>query len=88
MTTMDLNTYKLDLIRSISAAESYEEVKRAFRTVSLRTASILKQTSAEEKEYISKEEVLDGIRRGLEEVEEGKRTGRRGKLLQEVIDEL
>lgn len=41
MTTMDLNTYKLDLIRSISAAESYEEVKRAFRTVSLRTVKYL-----------------------------------------------
>lgn len=88
MTTMDLNAYKQELIRSISAADSFEGVKRAFRNVSLQAAHRLKQTSTEEKEYISKEELLEGIRSGLDEVEEGRRNGRRGKLLQEVIDEL
>ncbi len=50
MTTMDLNTYKLELIRNISAADSFEEVKQAFRDVSLQAAHRLKQTAVEEKE--------------------------------------
>lgn len=44
---------------------------------------------AEDKvEYISKEEILAGIDAGLKEVAERKRTGRKAKTLDELIDEL
>ncbi len=39
-------------------------------------------------EYISKEEVLSGIRRGLEEVKSARLKGEEQKTLQELIDEL
>lgn len=42
----------------------------------------------EEVEYISKAEVLSGIDTGLRELVERKRTGRKAKTLEELIDEL
>ncbi len=42
----------------------------------------------EETAYISKEEVLAGIDAGLKEMVERKRTGRKAKTLEELIDEL
>ena len=42
----------------------------------------------DETEYISKEEVLDGIRQGLADVKEAREKGMQLKTLQEVIDEL
>ena len=44
--------------------------------------------SQEETEYISKAEVLAGIDAGLKEMAERKRTGRKAKTLEELIDEL
>lgn len=41
----------------------------------------------EETAYISKEEVLAGIDAGLKEMMERKRTGRKAKTLEELIDE-
>jgi len=41
-----------------------------------------------EVEYISKEEVLEGIRKGLMDVQEARKSGKQLKTLQEVIDEL
>ncbi len=42
----------------------------------------------EEIEYISKEEILAGIRQGLLDVKEDRKNGTPLKTLQEVIDEL
>ena len=48
-----------------------------------------KHNKAEKKaEYISKQEVLDGIRQGLTEFYRAQRTGEKQKTLQELIDEL
>ena len=41
-----------------------------------------------EAEYVRKEEVLAGIDAGLKEMVERKRTGRKAKTLEELIDEL
>ena len=41
-----------------------------------------------ETEYISKQEVLEGIRQGLKDVQESRASGKKLKTLQEVIDEL
>lgn len=66
-------------ILNIEDTEIFNKIKRSFN-------QILKQES--EKETISKEEILSGISCGLKEVAEAKRTGRKLKTLQEVIDEL
>ena len=39
-------------------------------------------------EYITKAELLEGIRQGLKDVQESRKSGERLKTLQEVIDEL
>lgn len=41
-----------------------------------------------ETEYISKQEVLEGIRQGLKDIQESRANGKKLKTLQEVIDEL
>ncbi len=46
------------------------------------------QSEKEETEYISKEEVMNGIREGLTEVFLAQKEGRKLKTLQELIDEL
>ena len=46
---------------------------------------IRKEKSAD---YISKEEVLEGIRQGLADVKDARESGAQLKTLQEVIDEL
>ena len=48
----------------------------------------LSQEETEYMEYISKAEVLAGIDAGLKEMAERKRTGRKAKTLEELIDEL
>lgn len=50
---------------------------------------LLENTRTEEEcEYISKEEILAGIDAGLKELAERKRTGRKAKTLEELINEL
>ena len=41
-----------------------------------------------ETEYISKQEVLEGICQGLKDIQESRANGKKLKTLQEVIDEL
>lgn len=48
----------------------------------------LQTEEKEETEYISKEEVMDGIREGLTEMFRAQRMGIKQKTLQELIDEL
>lgn len=67
MTTMDLNTYKLELIRNISAADSFEDVKRAFRSVSLQATRMLRQNTTSE-ESVEKKEMLEDIRQSIKEM--------------------
>ena len=77
-----LNTDKVALVREILNIED----KDIFNNLKQAVKQILKQESA--KDVISKEEILSGIASGLQDVAEAKRTGRKLKTLQEVIDEL
>ncbi|MBO5058148.1 MAG: hypothetical protein J6C05_03720 [Prevotella sp.] len=52
----------------------------------MRTSTI--EHEAESEEYISKEEILAGIRQGLMEVKEAREKGIKLQTLQELIDEL
>lgn len=49
---------------------------------------LIEDLKAESEETISKEEILAGIDRGLKEMKERKRTGRKAKTLEELINEL
>lgn len=49
---------------------------------------LIEDLKAQDEETISKEEILAGIDRGLKEMAERKRTGRRAKTLEELINEL
>lgn len=77
-----LNADKASLVREILNIED----KDIFNKLKQAVKQILKQEST--KDVISKEEILSGIASGLKEVAEAKRTGRKLKTLQEVIDEL
>jgi hypothetical protein len=63
-------------------------VRRVLKYLKHITTQKEKATETEEEEYISKEEILAGIRQGLLDMEEARRTGKKLKTLQEVIDEL
>jgi hypothetical protein len=49
---------------------------------------LIEDLKAESEETISKKEILAGIDRGLKEMMERKRTGRKAKTLEELINEL
>lgn len=49
---------------------------------------LIEDLKAESEETISKGEILAGIDRGLKEMMERKRTGRKAKTLEELINEL
>lgn len=68
MTTLELNA---ELFRQLSViAEDESFMKKAVRAI--RRLARQKEEQADEKEYISKEEVLDGIRQGLMDVKAGR----------------
>ena len=80
-----LDVTRKEIIRELYAIHTQEALNSIRRSVK----RILKREEAEEEtEYISKQEVLDGIRQGLTEFYRAQRTGEKQKTLQEVIDEL
>ena len=78
----------------MKATVSMELLWQTIQSLSLKDkewlSSKLIEDIREEKgeDYISKEEVLDGIRQGLADVKEAREKGMQLKTLQEVIDEL
>lgn len=90
MTTMDLNTYKLELIRDISAANSFEDVKRAFRNISLRAlrSQETENDSISEEECSSKEEILEEIKQSVKEMKAMKAGKMKAITWEEMLNEL
>ena len=78
----------------MKATISMESLWQAIQSLPLKNkewlSSKLIENIRDEKEldYISKEEVLEGIQQGLMDVEEARKSGKQLKTLQEVIDEL
>ncbi|MDR0894834.1 MAG: hypothetical protein LBN06_05980 [Prevotellaceae bacterium] len=84
MTAMELNaeiSHQLSLI-----ADDENTLQRVLKY--MKRLAARKEKTMEEEEYISKEELLTGIREGLLDMKEAQRTGEKLKTLQEVIDEL
>lgn len=84
MTTLELNA---ELFRQLSIiAEDETLMRKAVKAI--RRLAQQKEAQSDETEYISKEEVLAGIDAGLKDMIERKRTGKKAKTLEELIDEL
>lgn len=78
----------------MKATVSMEFLWQTIQSLSLKnkewlSSKLVKDIQEEkETEYISKQEVLEGIRQGLKDVQESRANGKKLKTLQEVIDEL
>lgn len=84
-TTIDLQAEKLALISSICNVDSVSVIKSLKRSLE---RTLAKEREAESEEYISKEEILAGIRQGLMEVKEAREKGIKRQSLQQLIDEI
>ncbi|MDR1003613.1 MAG: hypothetical protein LBL97_01175 [Prevotellaceae bacterium] len=83
MTTMELNaeiSHQLSLI-----ADDESTLQRVLKYVKRITAH---KEKAIEEEYISKEELLAGIREGLLDLKEAQRTGKKLMTAEELLNEL
>jgi len=83
--TIDLQTEKLDLISSICDIDNISIIKSLKRSLN---RTLAKEREAESEEYISKEEILAGIRQGLLEVKEAREKGIKLMDARDLINEL
>lgn len=84
-TTIDLQAEKLALISSICNVDSVSVIKSLKRSFE---RTLAKERKAESEEYISKEEILAGIRQGLMEVKEAREKGTKLMDARQLINEL
>lgn len=84
-TTIDLQAEKLALISSICNVNSVSVIKSLKRSFE---RTLAKERKAESEEYISKEEILAGIRQGLMEVKEAREKGIKLMDARQLINEL
>lgn len=84
-TTIDLQAEKLALISSICNVDSISVIKSLKRSLE---RTLAKERKAESEEYISKEEILAGIRQGLMEVKEAREKGIKRMTARQLLDEL
>jgi methionyl-tRNA formyltransferase len=83
MTTMELNAMRGELAREILNIESMELLQKVQRYIKRAV-----KVEQEEVEYIEKEEILNSIRKGLSEIKEARRTGRKLMTAEELLNEL
>lgn len=86
-TTMNLDVQRAEIIRQLFATDSPEVLKKVQRTLK-NALKTLQAEEQEETEYISKEEVMDGIREGLTEMFRAQRMGKKLRPAEELINEL
>lgn len=84
-TTIDLQAEKLALISSICNVNSVSVIKSLKRSLE---RTLAKERKAESEEFISKEEILAGIRQGLMEVKEAREKGTKLMDARQLINEL
>lgn len=84
-TTIDLQAEKLALISSICNVNSVSVIKSLKRSLE---RTLAKERKAESEEFISKEEILAGIRQGLMEVKEAREKGIKRMTVRQLLDEL
>ena len=88
---VDMNALKVQGVEALMNIDNPEVLKEAVKAIyKVAKRAWHKDTEgvAEEEETISKEEILAGIREGLMERKEARRTGQRLKRAEELLDEL
>ena len=88
MTAMELKCLKMDLVEELLSIDDKDTLNRVKNYLKKLNNKIRTKAEEEETEYISKEEILGGIDAGLKEMQERKRSGKRAKHLEELINEL
>lgn len=83
--TIDLQAEKLALITSICNVDNISVIKTLKRSLA---RTLAKQREAESEEYISKDEILAGIRQGLMEVKEAREKGIKLMDARQLLNEL
>ena len=88
MKAMELKCLKMDLVEELLSIDDKDTLNRVKNYLKKLNNKIRTKAEEEETEYISKEEILAGIDAGLKEMQERKRSGKRAKHLEELINEL
>ena len=88
MTAMELKCLKMDLVEELLSIDDKDTLNRVKNYLKKLNNKIRTKAEEEETEYISKEEILVGIDAGLKEMQERKRSGKRAKHLEELINDL
>lgn len=77
MAALDIDSLRVELMRDILDTEDLDVLKTVRRTLTRALAKVKdRQVVQEEVEYISKQEILSGIREGLTEFYQAKRAGK------------
>ena len=84
MTAMELKCLKMDLVEELLSIDDKDTLNRVKNYLKKLNNKIRTKAEEEETEYIS----LAGIDAGLKEMQERKRSGKRAKHLEELINEL
>ena len=87
---MELEARRMRIIRGIMKTNSIEKLDAMEQLLKGKhtTEKAKAKPAVEETEFISKKEILAGIREGLLEVKEARRTGKQMKTAEELLDEL
>lgn len=78
MATLDIDALRIELMRDILDTDDLEVLRTVKRSLTHALAKVKQQqvVREEEVEYISKQEILNGIREGLTEFYQAKKAGK------------
>ena len=89
MATLDIDALRIELMRDILDTDDLEVLRTVKRSLTHALAKVQQQVVREEEvEYISKQEILNGIREGLTEFYQAKKAGKEQKTLEEILNDL
>ncbi|WP_298551164.1 hypothetical protein [uncultured Parabacteroides sp.] len=90
MATLDIDALRIELMRDILDTDDLEVLRTVKRSLTHALAKVKQQqvVREEEVEYISKQEILNGIREGLTEFYQAKKAGKEQKTLEEILNDL
>jgi len=85
---VDANALKLAGIGALMSIDNPEILQKAVKSLFKTAGQSFEKPVVVEEETISKEEILAGIREGLLDLKERRRTGRKGQTAEELLNEL
>ena len=90
MATLDIDALRRELLLDILDTDDLEVLRTVKRSLTHALAKVKQQqvVREEEVEYISKQEILNGIREGLTEFYQAKKAGKEQKTLEEILNDL